>query len=130
MIPALDPKTGHVRQQAPIGAPANHFPSPSIGDGLLVAAASDFVVAFTATEKSSGPTSTTTTLAGGVATTTPGGTATATSVGAPTTDPKLGGHNSGLGAPGVAAIVVVGLACGAGAAWVLAKRRRTADSSA
>ena len=45
----LDPATGKVRQQAPIGAIANHFPTPSVGAGLLLAPAADQVVAFTAT---------------------------------------------------------------------------------
>ena len=34
----LDPATGQVRQQVAIGMPANHFPTPSLGDGLLLAA--------------------------------------------------------------------------------------------
>ena len=42
----LDSSTGAVRQQAVIGAPANHFPTPSVGDGLLLAAAANQVVAF------------------------------------------------------------------------------------
>jgi polyvinyl alcohol dehydrogenase (cytochrome) len=33
----LDPSTGTVRQRVSIGVPANHFPTPSIGDGLLLA---------------------------------------------------------------------------------------------
>jgi len=44
----LDPATGSVRQQAPVGPPANHFPTPSVGDGVLVAASATRVVAFTA----------------------------------------------------------------------------------
>jgi hypothetical protein len=44
----LDPATGRVRQQATIGVPANHFPTPSVADGLLVAATADNVVAFAA----------------------------------------------------------------------------------
>jgi len=44
----LDPATGRVRQQAAIGALANHFPTPSVGDGLLLAASADQVVAFAA----------------------------------------------------------------------------------
>ena len=44
----LGPATGAVRQQASIGAPANHFPTPSVADGLLLAPAADDVVAFTA----------------------------------------------------------------------------------
>jgi lysozyme family protein len=31
-----------------IGAPANHFPTPSVGDGLLLAASAEHVVAFAA----------------------------------------------------------------------------------
>ena len=44
----LDPATGQVRQQAAVGAVANHFPTPSVGDGLLLAAGADNVVAFAA----------------------------------------------------------------------------------
>ncbi len=46
----LDPATGKVRQQASIGAVANHFPTPSVGDGLLLAPAANQVVAFTASK--------------------------------------------------------------------------------
>ena len=44
----LDPATGRVRQQAAIGTLANHFPTPSVGDGLLLAPGADRVVAFAA----------------------------------------------------------------------------------
>jgi hypothetical protein len=44
----LDPATGTVRQQASIGVPANHFPTPSAADGLLLAPSADQVVAFAA----------------------------------------------------------------------------------
>jgi outer membrane protein assembly factor BamB len=44
----LDPGTGKVAQQVTIGTPANHFPTPSVGDGLLLAPSSDRVVAFAA----------------------------------------------------------------------------------
>jgi outer membrane protein assembly factor BamB len=44
----LDPVTGAVRQQASIGSPANHFPTPSAADGLLLAPSADQVVAFAA----------------------------------------------------------------------------------
>ncbi len=44
----LDPATGQTRQQVTIGAPANHFPTPSVGDGLLLAASAEHVVAFAA----------------------------------------------------------------------------------
>jgi outer membrane protein assembly factor BamB len=42
----LNHSTGAVVQQATIGAPDNHFPTPSIGDGLLLAPSSNRVVAF------------------------------------------------------------------------------------
>jgi polyvinyl alcohol dehydrogenase (cytochrome) len=44
----IDPATGTVNQQASIGASANHFPTPSVADGLLLAPAANRVVAFTA----------------------------------------------------------------------------------
>ena len=44
----LDPATGSVRQQVTTGVPANHFPTPSVAAGLLIAAAADNVVAFAA----------------------------------------------------------------------------------
>jgi len=44
----LDPVTGKIRRQAKIGIPANHFPSPSVGDGIFVAACATNVVAFPA----------------------------------------------------------------------------------
>jgi len=42
----LDPTTGAIRQSAAIGAVANHFPTPGVGDGLLLAPAANRVVAF------------------------------------------------------------------------------------
>ena len=44
----LNPVTGQVRQQTSIGAPANHFPTPSVGDGLLLAPSTNRVVALRA----------------------------------------------------------------------------------
>jgi polyvinyl alcohol dehydrogenase (cytochrome) len=43
----LDPTTGSPVHQFPLGTEANHFPTPSVGDGLLLAPASDRVFAFT-----------------------------------------------------------------------------------
>jgi outer membrane protein assembly factor BamB len=42
----LDPATGKIRQEAAIGVPANHFPTPGIGAGLLLAPSAQNVVAF------------------------------------------------------------------------------------
>jgi len=48
----LNPSTGHVRQQASVGVPSNHFPTPSVGDGLLLVASATRVVAFHASAAS------------------------------------------------------------------------------
>ena len=45
-LSGLDPTTGTVGRHASIGVPANHFPTPAVGDGLLVASSADRVVAF------------------------------------------------------------------------------------
>ncbi len=42
----LNPSNGQVRQQATVGSVANHFPTPSVGDSLLLVPTSDQVVAF------------------------------------------------------------------------------------
>ncbi len=45
-LDALDPSTGAVTQQLEIGPVANHFPTPAVGDGLLLAPAASTVTAF------------------------------------------------------------------------------------
>ncbi len=42
----LDPNSGNAVQQFPIGSVANHFPTPSVADGLLLAPSSTQVHAF------------------------------------------------------------------------------------
>ena len=44
----LDPAAGAVRQKAFIGPPANHFPTPSVAGGLLLAPSARDVVAYAA----------------------------------------------------------------------------------
>ena len=56
----LDATTGKVQQQALIGVPANHFPTPGVGDGYLLAANAEHVVAFRTTSATA-PSATTTT---------------------------------------------------------------------
>jgi PQQ-like domain len=104
----LDPATGAVRRQASIGRPANHFPTPSVGDGLLLVPSARNIVAF-------GPGS------GGAA---PGSTAPvpAASVGPPGGQPASSG-GGGLAPGGIAGIVAGGLAAGGGAGWLLWRRR-------
>jgi hypothetical protein len=42
----LGPATGKIRQQAAIGTPANHFPTPGIGAGLMLVPSARKVIAF------------------------------------------------------------------------------------
>src|ERR1022692_4096686 len=121
MLYGLDPATGQVRQQAPIGGPANHFPTPSAGDGLLLAASARDVIAFAAVG------------AGAPATAQPGTRRTASPAGGtspasqPTSQPtsQPGASHGGGGRP---AGVIAGLVAGAlvlvsGAALVIRRRR-------
>jgi hypothetical protein len=106
----LNPSTGTVMKRADIGAPANHFPTPSIGDGLLLAPTAEQVVAFSTPSSTSTPTSTT--------------------IAAPTTPhassapPATSSAPAGGLAPGVlAAIAVGGLAVVVGLWWVYRRGR-------
>ena len=51
----LDPATGKVRQQAIIGTPANHFPTPGIGASLMLAPSARTVIAFRTSVASAAP---------------------------------------------------------------------------
>lgn len=44
----LDPTSGAVRQTVAVGSPANHFPTPGVGDGLMLVTSAYRVVAFSA----------------------------------------------------------------------------------
>ena len=108
-LSGLDPTTGAIRQRAAIGSPANHFPTPSVGDGLLVAASADRVVAFTMSSTSSS------------ATTHP------SSSSAPGPSATTGAVGTGTGAS--AAVAAIGVVAGAsvlagGAGWLVWRRRR------
>ena len=107
----LDPATGAVREQATIGAPANHFPTPSVGAGLLLAPAANRIVAFSASS-----TSTTTTTTSAPSTTTTGRSTTTTVP----VQPGSGSSNPAV----IAAAVVAGLLVVAGLAWLLRRRAR------
>jgi LPXTG-motif cell wall-anchored protein len=105
----LNSSTGSVAEQETIGAPANHFPTPSIGAGLLLAPSSDRVVAFAASaaNTAASTTSTTTTL--------------------PRTTTSNGSTGQSTGFDGwIVAIAIIGaLAVLAAAALVFRRRRRT-----
>jgi polyvinyl alcohol dehydrogenase (cytochrome) len=104
----LDPATGQIRQQAPIGAVANHFPTPSVGDGLMLAPAANDVVAFRASGSGTAPTATA---------------APATPVPTSRAYQSRLVRNGGLGAGGIASIVVGVLLVTAAAAWIAWRRR-------
>jgi hypothetical protein len=103
--------TGAVVQQASIGAPANHFPTPSIGDGLLLAPAATDVVAFHVATNSAT-----------TATTTSSAPVTSTTRGAASSKPPASTGGAPEGA--IVAIVLGALAVGAGATWLWRRRRR------
>jgi outer membrane protein assembly factor BamB len=105
---ALDPRSGRVEAQAPIGLPANHFSTPAAAGGLLVAPSATRVVAFTATS-----TPATTTTSSSPTTSTGAHTPTTTST------PNSGGNNAVKIAALVVAVLAVGLASG-----MLLRRRR------
>jgi outer membrane protein assembly factor BamB len=104
MLYGLDPATGKVRQQVSIGAVANHFPTPSVADGLMLAPAAKDVVAFTASDSGAVPTATP------VTTPTPARTSRASQPQPP-------------GSGGIAFIVAGSLLVIAGAAWIVWRRR-------
>ena len=109
----LDPATGTTRTQATVGAPANHFPTPSFGAGCLLVTSADRVVAFRA-PLSTAPTTTTTA---------PRRTTTSTShaVAAPAHPGSASGSDTGA----VVAAVIGGLVLvGGTTALVLRVRRR------
>jgi outer membrane protein assembly factor BamB len=108
----LNPSTGAVEQRTGLGASANHFPTPSIGEGLLLAPGAERVAAFSAT--SSTPTPTTTSIA--APTTTHAASA------APSTSASAG--TGGLGPGALAAIALGGLAVVAGLSWLYLRARR------
>jgi outer membrane protein assembly factor BamB len=110
----LNPSTGAVQQQASIGVPANHFPTPSVGDGLLLAPSSAKVVAFPATSASAPTTSSPTTLP------------TTTTTTAPRSTTLRGSAHGGASSGEVAGVVAGCVIVLAGAGWLLLRRRRRA----
>ena len=51
----LNPANGQVAEQVSVGGEANHFPTPSVGDGLLLAPSTDQVYAFSGSAGLPGP---------------------------------------------------------------------------
>ncbi len=106
----LNPSTGAVVERASIGTPANHFPTPSVGAGLLLAPAADRVVAFTASAAAAPSTTTTT--------------APTTTTGRATTTTTLPAHSGSTNPWVIAAAVVASLVVLAGVTWFLRRRHR------
>ena len=103
----LNPSSGKVTDQATIGAPANHFQTPSIGAGLLLAPSSNRVVAFSASTAAAAPSVSTT-----------------TTVPRATTTPSVPmGQSAGVKVQIIAAAVVGGLAVLATVAWLFRRHR-------
>lgn len=115
----LDPSTGKVLQQAAVGPVANHFPTPSVGDGFLLVPTADRVVAFRATGSPAGSTTSTTTTPATSSSLPP-------STSSSTTAPSGRRSSSGTGLPegAVAGIVVAGVAVGATIGYLVLRRRR------
>jgi polyvinyl alcohol dehydrogenase (cytochrome) len=110
VLSGLNPSTGAVTKQATIGAPANHFPTPSIAEGHLLAPSSNRVVAFsTSSATASGSTTTTTSPR------------TTTTFSAPKREP------AGVNAWIIGAAIVGGLGVLATVDWLF-RRHRSADS--
>jgi outer membrane protein assembly factor BamB len=103
----LDPATGAVRQQASIGAVANHFPTPAVADGVMLAAAARDVVAFAAP----GPGA----PAPAIQTAPPGTAAPPSPAASPPQPPASGGLPAGI----IAGIVAGGLIVIGGLGWLL-----------
>jgi hypothetical protein len=103
----LTPATGAVRQQASIGAVANHFPTPAVAGGLMLAPAARDVVAFAAP----GPGASAPAIP-----TAPPGTAAPPSPAASEPQPPASG---GLPASIIAGIVAGGLIVIGGLGWLL-----------
>ena len=118
MLYGLSPATGAVRQQADIGVPANHFPTPSVADGLLLAPAADQVVAFAAPAAASASAS----PPASTAAPTPSGVPASHASSPPVSAAPGGG---GLPAGAVAGLVVAGLAVIGGTGWLVWRRRTT-----
>jgi polyvinyl alcohol dehydrogenase (cytochrome) len=104
----LDPGTGQVRQQASIGGLANHFPTPSVGAGLLLAPSASHVVAFAAVT--------------GARTAAPPASPATSPASRPTSQSRPA-DSGGLPAGAIAGLTVAGAAVLAGIGWLAWRRR-------
>jgi outer membrane protein assembly factor BamB len=118
-LSGIEPATGKLRQRAYIGIPSNHFPTPGVGDGLLLAPSANRVVAFRAGTGSAAASPGSSTAAS------PASRPTAASAGASGGSASTGGGIPPAAIGGIAAGVLI-LAGGAG--WLVYRRRRPGSS--
>jgi hypothetical protein len=116
----LSPATGKVRQQASIGVPANHFPTPSVADGLLLAPSADQVVAFTAPAPASAASAPSASPAASTPTHAPSRVPASHASGPPAAAAPGGG---GLPVGAVAGLVAAALTVIGGTGWLVWRRR-------
>jgi outer membrane protein assembly factor BamB len=115
MLYGLDPATGATAQQASIGTPANHFPTPSVADGLLVAPAATNVVAFAAPSA-------------GTAAPAPAASPAPAPASHPRAQPPKKAASGTLSSGAITGIVVGGLVVLGGIGWLLWRRRTIGDT--
>lgn len=106
----LSATTGRPVEQSNVGVPASHFPTPSVGDGLLLASGANDVVAFFVTPNSAAAGTTTSSVAT---------TSTAIRAATPTQRRAAGGTPAGA----IAAVVLGALALVGGGLWLWRRRR-------
>jgi outer membrane protein assembly factor BamB len=114
----LDPQTGQARQQAAIGTLANHFPTPSVGAGLLLAPSANRVVAFRAAGAPGRP------AGSAPASTVPAGTGPATQTSPPGQAGGATVGGGGLSGGAIAGLVAGGVVLLGGAGWLVWRRAR------
>jgi outer membrane protein assembly factor BamB len=114
----LDPQTGQARQQAAVGTLANHFPTPSVGAGLLLAPSANRVVAFRAAGAPGSP------AGSAPASTVPAGTGPATQTSPPGQAGGATVGGGGLSGGAIAGLVAGGVVLLGGAGWLVWRRAR------
>jgi outer membrane protein assembly factor BamB len=114
----LDPQTGQARQQAAIGTLANHFPTPSVGAGLLLAPSANRVVAFRAAGAPGRP------AGSAPASTVPAGPGPATQTSPPGQAGGATAGGGGLSGGAIAGLVAGGVVLLGGAGWLVRRRAR------
>jgi outer membrane protein assembly factor BamB len=106
----LDPATGRVRQQTTVGAPGNHFPTPSVGDGLFLVPSAQRVTAFAAASPAA------------ASSPRPATSSSAAPASSASSRPATAARGGGITGAAVAGIVVAGMVVIGGIGWLLRRR--------